>query len=242
MVFLEKIRKHLFLNAMAALISFPLIGAPITTGIYDLHNHPDAGEAPPGYGLRLDELVNATSGHDIFTFDFDHASSAMFMNYDGSSFHIYGEAFGGLDIGGSYDPSLSGLFAIDFTYTDVASAPGDDDLISDANNPFLDDGTITHILTGTEFDLYEESNGDFSFRFGDENDDLGHRGYDGLSGWGWMNHTDPNTHIYASDWLFTATHQGVAIPEPETYLTLGVFLCFAAVQAKRKKRLLAQAA
>ena len=56
----------------------------LPSGTYVLGSHPDGGEAPPTYGLRLDHLFG---GSEVYTFDFSHASSAMFMDYDGTSIH-----------------------------------------------------------------------------------------------------------------------------------------------------------
>lgn len=54
-----------------------------------------------------------------------------------------------------------------------------------------------------------------AFQFGDENG-AGHRGFAGISGWGWLNHgTDciarDCTHIYDGDWLFTAAGTGTTV-------------------------------
>ena len=38
--------------------------------------------AAPFYGLRLDELFDATKGHDIFTFDFEADGASIFLTYD----------------------------------------------------------------------------------------------------------------------------------------------------------------
>ena len=41
----------------------------VQPGTYRLHNHPDANQAPPQYGLRLDELIDVTDERDVVTFD-----------------------------------------------------------------------------------------------------------------------------------------------------------------------------
>ena len=75
----------------------PALGAP---GIYALRNHPDNHLTPPEYGMRLDELFDVNPATlDVFSFDFEADGAAMFLEYDGSSIHIFGTAFGGLDIG-----------------------------------------------------------------------------------------------------------------------------------------------
>ena len=54
------------------------------TYLYNLNNHPDGNAADPEYGFRLDELKDISSDHDIWTFDFNHAESSMFLEYDNS--------------------------------------------------------------------------------------------------------------------------------------------------------------
>ncbi len=179
-------------------------------GTYQLHNHPDGGARPPLYGLRLDELYNVTGGHDIFTFDFDAPGANMLMDYDGTSLHIHGTVFGGLNAGSGYAGTHVGLWAVDFTYGLVGSAPGDDDLIVTTPD-FTNSGTITRLATQDTVWLWDYSGShNYTFQLGDENNDLGHRGFLGASGWGWVNHTTQSTHVGASDWLFTA----VPVPEP----------------------------
>ncbi len=195
--------------------------AIIEPGTFLLHNHPDGNAAPPGYGLRLDELFNVTGGHDTFTFDFDHPDAEVWMDYDGSVIHIYGIAFGGLDVGSGYasDPDLTSLVALDFTYTTAAFATGDDDLIVTTPS-FTNTGNIIWLDTGEKIDLFDRANAEgYSFRFGNEDDGGGHRGHPGLSGWGWMDHHEPGTHVYSSDWLFTATRP---VPGPSGLMLLGV--------------------
>ena len=61
-----------------------------------------------------------------WTFDFDHADSDMKMTYDtvNKIIHIFGDTYGGVDIGGGsgeYDSSKQGLFEVDFTYDHYVS-------------------------------------------------------------------------------------------------------------------------
>lgn len=203
-----------------------------SAALFELGNHPDGNSANPYYGLRLDELIDASAGHDIFTFDFEDPQSAMYADLSGSTLHIYGQAFGGWDTGGAYDGTLSGLAQIDFTYTNVASVPGDDDLyVPTAGNS----GSITLDFgpnAGQPIALVDYAgNFGFTFRWGDENDDLGHRGFNGISGWGWLNHSG-EPHVAASDWLFTATE----VPEPSTYALMGSMLLVGMFARRRVAR------
>ena len=219
--------KSLVRAALAAGIALPALAtfaAPISQGLYQLRNHPDGNQNPPLYGLRLDELVNATSGHDVFTFDFNHASSNMQMTYNGTTIHIFGQAYGGRDIGASYanDASL-GIYLIDFTYNiGVAPVPGDDDIYVNPGNSY-NYGSITR-PGGQVISMRDGhyGNGQPDFRFGDEDNDLGHRGFAGLSGWGWLfTNTGPNgsyVNYTSNDWLFTAN----LVPGPGAAALLGL--------------------
>ena len=63
--------------------------------------------------------------------------------------------------------------------------------------------------------LADISNGDYTFRLGDEDNDLGHRGFAGISGWGWLGISDSQNGPYvrnsagSDDFLFT-----VIVPAP----------------------------
>jgi hypothetical protein len=207
--------------------------ALIQPGQFLLHNHPDGNAAPPGYGLRLDELFDVTDDHDKFTFDFDHPDAEVWLDYDGTVVHIYGIAFGGLDAGSTYasDPALTSLVELDFTYTTVELAEGDDDLIVRTPS-FTNSGTITWLDTGEVIDLFDRASEEgFTFRFGDENDDEGHRDFSGISGWGWLDHHAAGTHVYSSDWIFTAER----VPAPSSLLVVGAGLLLARGRSRHRR-------
>jgi len=203
-------------------LSMSASGAIIETGVYQLSNHPDGSANPPLYGLRLDELFNATSGHDIFTFDFDHASSNMRMNYTGAEIHIYGVVWGGRDTGSAHaNDQYLGLYTVDMRYElGVRNANADDDIVVDTANR-SNNGFIIAPNTNDKIPLVDERMGGYSFRFGDEDNNQGHRGHPGLSGWGWLTHNPAtNPHVAASDFLFTAT----LIPTPGAIALAGLAL------------------
>ena len=186
-------------------------GDDLSDGVYRLHNHPGNDMAPPGYGLRLDELFGGFHG---ITFDFDHVDSEVLMTVSGSTIHITGQVYGGYDAGGAYDPATAGLWNIDFTYDSVvANVPGDDDLYVNDPDSEVSTGTIVPQYTtaffsaGDVYDLKDKSDGSYSFRLGDKDDDLGYNNYASTSGWGWLQHgTNGNvSHTPISDWIFTAT-------------------------------------
>ncbi len=187
-------------------------GGGLVDGVYRLHNHPANDLQPPGYGLRLDELFGGLAG---ITFDFDHPNSLVLMTIsgNGTSIHIEGDVFGGYDAGAAYDPALSGLWDLDYTYSNVVSnVPADDDLHVDDNDSEVSTGTIipqfgtVHFAAFTQFDLLDKSDGVRSFRLGDEDNDLGFNGFPGISGWGWLQHglNGNVSHTPISDWIFTA--------------------------------------
>ncbi|MHC4141013.1 MAG: hypothetical protein ACYSUF_03710 [Planctomycetota bacterium] len=195
-------------------------------GLYQLHNHPDGDVRPPLYGLRLDELIDASPDHDHFTFSFDDGGAEMFFELRAdSSIHIFGTVFGGLDIGDEYDPTLSGLWDVTFTYDTSKPVTDDDDIVVNPP-PDPNTGSITPQFgpdAGIPVDLFDFAGTNaFTLRIGDEDDDLGHRGYDGISGWGWLTHGSPDVHVTASDWLFTL--DPTPVPGPSAAVVLWVAL------------------
>ncbi|MBS0190717.1 MAG: hypothetical protein U0573_02345 [Phycisphaerales bacterium] len=195
-------------GAAGALICACAQSALIVPGLYQLHNHPDGGARPPLYGLRLDELYNATADHDIYTFDFDHALSNMKMMVTTSVIHIYGTVYGGRDVGSAYAAEArTGVYTVDFTYSvGVSQVPGDDDWwVAYGGAMMQNSGTIKSPL-GDTIGLVDKQQDNYYFRLGNEDNDAGHRGFSGISGWGWLNHGPSGSpHIDSSDWLFTAT-------------------------------------
>ncbi|MGE3107901.1 MAG: hypothetical protein AB7G11_06400 [Phycisphaerales bacterium] len=193
---------------------------------FRLANHPDGNARPPSYGFRLDELYNATPNHDIFSFDFDHPSSAMFMDLDidAGTLRLHGQARGGRDAGADFaQDQYLGLYTIDMLYTiGVSIVPGDDDIWVTADSMTAWGSIITP--SSDAIPLTNLNMGGYSLRIGDEDNDLGHRGFVGSSGWGWVNHgSDPSQHVESSDWLFTASP--VPTPGAAAIAALGLGLC-----------------
>jgi uncharacterized repeat protein (TIGR01451 family) len=183
-------------------------GSFLQDGFYRLINHPVHGQAPPPYGLRLDQLY---AGTGPITFNFDHPQSDMRMRIEngGSTVTIFGTTWGGIDTGAAY--SQDGLWEVYMQYDGtVAPAGGDNDLQVTVET---DNGTITPLYTtaffnaGDAYALTGKSDGNYTFRLGDEDDDLGFRSTPGISGWGWLSHDGPGDMGYysASDWGFMAT-------------------------------------
>lgn len=207
-------------------------------GTYVLGNHPDGAKAKPFYGARLDNL------HDegVFTFDFECGDCGMTMVYDGSTIDISGKAYGGHPDGdGDFlDDEFDGLYEFDMVYSMVGvvenSGDGDDDGLQDIGVDAADAmgavGTLTFldaIGDPPSWTLTDKAGSNpFSLRVGDEDDDDGHRGFDGISGWGWLIFSpvpdgttldhEPKMPTGAQDFLFTA--ERVTVPVPGTALLM----------------------
>ncbi len=179
----------------------------VDTGLtqYILHSNPEAIQAPPLYGLRLDDLFDLTEGKDVFTFDFDNELSSVMMEVTANSIHIYGQAYGGWDIGDGYGEFWSGMWEFEFLYdVGVQPVPGDDDIHVVAPNG-SNSGQIRPLFGENQTWIpLEDYSGEHleTFRFGDW--EGGYDGWAGLFGRGWLNHGG-NSHIASSDWNFKAT-------------------------------------
>jgi hypothetical protein len=97
-----------------------MLAVPAFAGVtvFQLHDHPNGAVNPPSYGLRIDDLL--ASGEYTFSFDYvdgDGAASVT-LTYDDvlGTIRIMGRAYGGRDIGGSWDASARGWVDLDFLY------------------------------------------------------------------------------------------------------------------------------
>ena len=194
-----------------ALVSGSAHAAMLDQGIYQLHNHPDGSANPPAYGMRVDGLDGTNA---IFTLDFDHPDSDMLLVYSGNQIVISGVAWGGRDSGGSYaNDAYLGLYEVEFVYdVGVSPVPGDDDVYVNAASG-SNFGSLK-LPGGTVIDLADKAGNpaEGTFRFGDEDNDLGHRGFSGISGWGWFMSDDLANVGSARDFLFTAEYIGIPAP------------------------------
>jgi len=168
-----------------------------------LHN--PAGANAADYGFRLDELYDATSDHDMFTFDFNAPASSMRMTIDrdAGEVRIFGTAVGGRDLGPAYAADqYQGLYTIDMLYIVGLQSAGGNDLQINAPN-HSNWGTIITPL-GEAIPLADfRASSDFSLSIGAQGD--------GASVLGWVNHgSDAGFHVDASEWNFAAA----SVPTP----------------------------
>lgn len=237
-------RGAITLVALAGILPTAANAAELESGFYRLHNHPDGAIRQPLYGLRLDGL----SGNDAddFTFDFDHENSAVWLlltdtGPNSYSIEISGQSWGGRDVGSSYAvDEWVGIYDFSFTYNvGVQDVPGDDDIWVVASS-----GSNSGLIEAPNGNLYlleDKSNGSYNFRLGDENNDSGHRGFDGISGWGWLMHglispqlQGGTEHVVSSDWLFTA--EKTDTPTPGAISLLAGAIGITGVRRRRSTR------
>lgn len=209
-------------------------------GLYELGNHPEGNKAPPEYGSRIDRLF-ADVG--VFLFDYECDACDMRMDYSPGSIRIFGHAFGGEPEGGGFiDNEFDGLYFWDVTYEVAAPVEDDDDGLQDIGQPDETGnpdgiGTLEFLsATGgddlpdiTMWDLMDKKGGHpNSLRVGDEDGDMGHRGFPGISGWGWLKvresgTTGPFEDAHgAQDFLFIARRIPVPAPATAILLMLGL--------------------
>ncbi|NEO38632.1 MAG: hypothetical protein F6J90_20765 [Moorea sp. SIOASIH] len=188
-----------------------LVEPILKDGTYQLSNHPDGtsfGNWNP-HGLILTGLFEKGiyQTGDIAVFNFDHPDTNMQMSINGDEIRIFGTAFGHLDVDGNFNnyDDQPGLWQIDFTYNNADHVSDDDDLSVDAQFAGSNTGIIKQLYGDQrEFELTDEAGSNsFSFQVGNKTDNQGHRGVDGISGWGWLNHSNADQYVYHSDWLFT---------------------------------------
>ena len=216
----------------------PATHIPFETGTYVLGNHPDGNAAPPLYGLRIDNLFEEV---EPFTFDFECVGCDVKLVYDGVTIDIAGTVFGGRpNAGGFEDDAFDGMYEFAVSYDMPTVLEGDDSGLQDIGRfdeteagigwlKFVSPTGIHPPPPVTMWDLMDKKGGNpFSLRLGDEDDDLGHRNFAGISGWGWLKFRKSGTNddcVDASgpqDFLFIARRVPVPVPGTAVLLMLGL--------------------
>lgn len=196
--------------AAVAMTAFLGLGATaqadfLPHGTYTLGSHPSTNDNPPPLGLRLDRLFN-TPGK--FAFDFDNPQSNMVMDFNGSTIHIHGTTYGGHDGGMDFaNDGYQGVYTVDFTYQANIVEFANGDVAVQVSPSALNSGTITspNSIPGGQQTVSLTERADMngnSFYLA-----FNHRGFSGLSGFGWLDFPGRPDHALA-DWLFTAEFQG----------------------------------
>jgi hypothetical protein len=189
--------------------------------VYNCHDHPDGQIIPPPYGLRIDFLLD--NGRYTFSFDYADGSgvAGVTLTHDDvlGTIRIFGRAFGGKDIGGSWDPANRGWIDIDFTYNanvsvrdNCAGAAGDD--VHVVAESALNAGTVSLDGWGGNqvFNFTDKADDSgCSFNFDNDWDSKGNATVaNDPSIWsaaGWLKPADVNG---SRDWVFIAVQSTVA--------------------------------
>lgn len=207
------LRRTATLGISFILLVMLAIPAGATVLMFSCHNHPNGDAAPPTYGLRIDDLI----GTGIFTFSFDYSditgSTGVILAYDdvAGTIHIYGRAYGGKDVGGSWDAVLKGWINIDFWYVDNVATNVNSCAGGAGNDVYVTDQSInnggTFSLDGWGGDAvfaFTDKKADCSFYFDNDSDSKNNGAIAGDPGiWsaaGWLMPQGGS----ARDWLFTA--------------------------------------
>ncbi len=174
----------------------------------------------------------------------------MMMVYNNEEIRIFGTTQGGRDNGNAWAANSIDTFVLDFTYDvsdfiEVANGGVDDTRVMNGHHQNF--GMLTRQSDGMQWDLRSHANSSgLELQLGDRNGS-GHRGFNGISGWGWLDYrahvpgqgidagwvevtNHPSDTGCCSDFLFTA----VQTPEPSMLSWMGLGLT-ALILLQRKR-------
>ncbi len=170
------------------------------TGCWELGNKVTGQVAPPNYGLRLDGLFGAANDH--WTFDFEAQGAAVTMCHDGNgTVTVDGIAYGGLDVGGAWDPQTEGFLEIHFVWENATCENGD--LLVLESNGGLGYGTVEWLNTGEVIQLTGKANNSGQVFLFD--------GHSGDPARGWVMYNGMNV----GDFAMTVAAIPGCVPEPD---------------------------
>lgn len=187
-----------------------------TIAEFALHDHPAGDQAPPLYGLRLDNVI----GHGLSVLSFANYDDGRLVVEDNGgslSIHITATMFGGEVENDAFVNAQS--YSVDFSYS-VSVTGNDVDGWEVYGFSALNSGTITNLDTNDVYTMYGKGNDeDLVFAFLSDGFRI-HGDSDTWVGRGWMtgNSDGSMSHNGAQDWLFTATQ----IPAPGALGLLGL--------------------
>lgn len=183
----------------------------LVIGQFALHDHPDAYEAPPPYGLRVDNII----GSGLSTLSLDQFSDTVLTVYDDGgnlSININGTLWGGEVSGNAYVSPEA--YTVDMTYSIGVNPDFGGWLVTGFDS--ANAGTITRVSDNMSWDIFgmpSMTGAVLHFRpdgyrlDGDDSTWVGR---------GWItDQSDGSDPLQgARDWIFTAT----VIPAPSTGL------------------------
>lgn len=223
-------RRYIF-ALCTALLAFSAATSSATVIVHTLHNHDDGNEAPPYYGLRLDDLIDDAPYTFDFGYDDGSEQALMKLDYDdvANTIHIHGRCYGGKVVGNAWDAVQQGWIDVDFTYTtnvilaDNASGDPGNDLYVLNMSP-ANAGTVTLDGWGGNalFTLSDKAGDEgYSFRFDndyDPRDPIAEANPLIQSGAGWVMIAEtPLTGGCCRDWLFLAEVDAPTPVESQTW-------------------------
>lgn len=205
----------------AGVVGLTFAGAAATAGttVFQLMDHPDSNAAPPGYGLRLDNLFGGLSGASggVTTFSFDATNDVYLSVTDSGSditINVFGTVFGGEDAGSSYGFG-EGAYDLSFTFQFNVAEDGTGWVVapsSSGNQGTLVSQGNSDVPAGESFHFYDFSGNSFLF-LQDDHRLSGHseRNQGFWVGRGWNTYDSSGAETSGTqDWLF----MGTPIPSP----------------------------
>lgn len=203
-------------NTISATFALAFCAGAATAGVttpvalFDLRDHPDALLAPPGYGLRLDNVI--APGAASFSLDFFSDTTLTVVDNGGNlEINISGTLYGGSVSGNAYSGTPE-AYDIDMTYSTGVHAVFGGYRVAGLHA--ANEGTLTRVSDNASWELdtklYGASQTAFFFAPDGhrlDNDD------DTWVGRGWLMEDAQDASMEGQrDWLFTAIEREIPAP------------------------------